>query len=355
MYGVILAGGSGTRFWPLSRKKIPKQFLKLFNERTLLEDTIQRLTPLIPGERIIIVTTAEYREKVKEIVKDVPEENIIIEPAGRNTAPAIALAAFRLKDKKDEVMGVFPSDHLILDESKFRKVLNVASDLAKSSGCLITLGMKPDRPETGYGYIELGKFFDKRRDINIFQVRRFVEKPDLRRAKLFLRRGNFMWNSGMFVWRIDVFLEELRKHLPDIYSGIQRGVRFNKNGVFEIDSKVYQSLSGISVDYGIMEKSDRTLVIPADIGWSDLGSWSTLAGVLKQDENGNVVVADGIYMQGVKNSLFYAKDKFIAGIGIEDLVVVSSGNAILICKKSNSQEVRNVVEFLSRENKEDLL
>lgn len=355
MYGVILAGGSGTRFWPLSRKKIPKQFLKLFNNKTLLEETIERLTPVIPEEKIIIVTTKDYRDKIKEIVKGIPPQNIILEPAGRNTAPAIALAAFKLIDKEKEVMGVFPSDHLILKGMRFSRILSIAEKIAKSSECLITLGMRPNKPETGYGYIEHGKVYERRNGITVFNVKRFVEKPDIKKARAFLKKGNFMWNSGMFIWQIGVFLEELEKNLPEVYYGIKRGMKRNKNGQFEVNEKIYKSLPNISVDYGIMEKSRRTLVIPGEIGWSDLGSWSSLSEILAQDKSGNAIVANDAYLHGVKNSLFFAKDKFIAGIDIEDIILVSSGDAILICKKNSSQEVKRIVNFLSEKKKEELL
>lgn len=355
MYGVILAGGSGTRFWPLSRKKLPKQFLKLFNNKTLLEGTIDRLSPLISRERIIIVTTREYRDKIKEIAKGVPAENIILEPAGRNTAPAIALAAFKLIEREKEVMGVFPSDHLILESKRFLRILSIAGKIAKSSEYLITLGMKPERPETGYGYIELGNIYKEGDGITVFNVKRFVEKPDQEKAKAFLKNGNFMWNSGMFIWRIGLFLKELEKNLPEVYYGIKKGMKFKKNRVFEVDEKIYRSLPAISVDYGIMEKAERTLVIPADIGWSDLGSWDSLADIFKKDESGNSAVADGKCLLDVKNSLFYAEGKIVAGIGVEDLIVVDSGNAILVCKKQRSQDVKKIVNFLSEKKKEEFL
>jgi mannose-1-phosphate guanylyltransferase len=355
MYGVILAGGSGTRFWPLSRKKLPKQFLKLFDNRTLLEKTIQRLSPLIPPEKLIIVTTEKYRHKISEIVKDIPAENIILEPAGRNTAPAIALAAFKLIDKQEEVMGIFPSDHMILKDRMFCRILLVAEKIAKSSRHLITLGMKPDKPETGYGYIEVGKIYKREKGIAVFNVRRFVEKPDLKKAKAFLKNGNFMWNSGMFIWQVGVFLKELEKNLPEIYYGIKKGMKRKKNGQFEVDEKIYKGLQNISVDYGIMEKAGQTLVIPGEIGWSDLGSWDSLADVLEKDKSGNTVIADGECLFDVENSLFYANGKFVAGIGVRDLVVVNSDNAILICKKNSSQDVKKIVNFLNEKKKEEFL
>ncbi len=355
MYGVILAGGSGTRFWPLSRKKLPKQFLKLFNNRTLLEETIERISPVIPRKKIIIVTTEEYRNRIRNTVKGISPDNIILEPAGRNTAPAIALAAFKLIKEKEDVMGVFPSDHLILDKRRFIRILSIAEKIAKSSEHLIAFGMKPDKPETGYGYIELGNVYKKGRGITVFNVKRFIEKPDIRRARAFLKNGNFMWNSGMFIWRIDVFLKELERNLPEVYYGIKNALKRKKNGRFEIDEKIYKGLPGISVDYGIMEKSERALVIPAEIGWSDLGSWDSLAGILKKDESGNVVVADDKCLIDVKNSLFYANGKFVAGIGVQDLIVVSSENAILICKKNSSQDVRKITNFLSEKRREEYL
>lgn len=355
MYGVILAGGSGTRFWPLSRKKIPKQFLKLFSERTLIEETVNRLLPLIPAEKILIVTTEEYRKRILEFVPFISPKNIIVEPVGRNTAPAIALAAFKLSDKHGEVMGVFPSDHLILKGKQFRTVLSLAEKVAKTSKHLITIGMKPDKPETGYGYIEMGTLYLKKNGLSVYSVRRFVEKPNPKMAKVFLAQKNFMWNSGMFVWRIDVFLKEVEDKLPDVYYGIKKGIKINRNGICEIDRKIYEGLQTISVDYGIMEKSRKTLVIPADIGWSDLGSWASLAEVTEHDEGGNSIIAGGGVMYDVSNSLFFAKDKFVAGIGVKDLIVVSEGNAILICRKDRSQDVKKIVEYLKREGKEDLL
>lgn len=355
MYGVILAGGSGTRFWPLSRKKIPKQFLKLFSERTLIEETVQRLSPLIPKERIIVVTTEDYARDIKRILKGVPPENIIAEPTGRNTAPAIALAAFKLSRNDNEVMGVFPSDHMITNKDAFIRVLSVANEIAKGYDKLVTLGMKPDKPETGYGYIELGSIFKKSGGFSVYKVKRFVEKPDLEKAKAFLRDGNFMWNSGMFVWRVGTFLKELEKQLPSLYRGIKDGIKIKKGGDFSIDKEIYSKIESISVDYGIMEKSEDSLVIPADIGWSDIGSWPSLAELLTRDDSGNAVIANGAFMHEVKNSLFFAKDKFVAGIGVEDVIVVSAGNAILVCNKNRSQEVKRIVEFLNSTKKEEFL
>ncbi|HEY4716442.1 MAG TPA: mannose-1-phosphate guanylyltransferase [bacterium] len=355
MYGVILAGGSGTRFWPLSRSKTPKQFLKFGSKRTMIEETVARLSPVIPIEKIIIVTTEEHRKKIRKILKDIPGENIIIEPAGRNTAPAITLAALRLKSQSQEVMAVLPSDHVIMNADKFCRVLTFLENIGKCADSLLTIGIEPARPETGYGYIESGRVFQKDSQFTAYRVKRFIEKPDRKKAESFLRKGYYYWNSGMFVWKIAAFVNAMKKYLPDVYSKAKEAVSCGSKEKIIVDPGIYKEIPSISVDYGIMEKAKNTVVVPVDLGWTDVGSWSSVGDILLKDKNGNVAISNDSLLMDVKNSIFFAKGKFVAGIGIKDLVVVDSNDAILICKKDMSQKVRDLVNMLKSGKKEKYL
>ncbi|SNB44667.1 mannose-1-phosphate guanylyltransferase [Geobacter sp. DSM 9736] len=358
MYIVILAGGSGTRFWPLSRKKHPKQLMSVFGGKSMLQRTVERVLPLDP-KRILVVTNAlQARETAAQLegVHGVPVD-IIEEPVGRNTAPAIGLAAAIIgRHDTEAVMVVLPADHYILDEDKFRATIARARGTALN-GYLVTLGITPDRPETGYGYIEADR---KLRGEGPYPVVRFVEKPNLDRALQFLEAGNFYWNSGMFIWQVKVILEEIERHMPDLHAALAK-LDFSRD-VWELaDLKpqieaIYPDIRSESIDYGVMEKAQEVEVIPADFGWSDVGSWRALPEVIEPGETGNVVInAAGEVSVDSRNCLAYGGGKLVAFVGVEDLVVVDTDDAVMVCHAERAQDVKKVVEELERRGKSEYL
>jgi mannose-1-phosphate guanylyltransferase len=358
MYAVIMAGGKGTRFWPKSRESMPKHLLDIVSEKTIIQETIDRIIPLIPAENILIVTGVSHAEELMRQVPHIPEENIIIEPVGRNTAPCIGLAALHIKrSSPDDVMVVLPADHLITDAARFRYLLSTAAEVAAQGDFLITIGIQPTYPETGYGYLEQGILKETIKDEDIFRVKSIREKPDLEQAKVFLEKGGFYWNSGMFLWRADTILRAIKRWLPDIHKGlsqIESVIGTDKEK--EIVEHVYNKIPSISVDYGIMERADNVLLIRGDFGWSDMGSWDALWEVLKKDEHGNAAHGRAFFI-GVdaKNSLIQSSRKLVALVGVEDLIVVETKDSLLICKRGRSQDVRAVVEHLNTKNMKEYL
>lgn len=340
-YAVILAGGTGTRFWPFSRELEPKQFMQIIGDKSLLQDTVRRIEGLIPSKNIYIITNLKYFYEVKHQVAHfgIPDKNIILEPQGKNTAPAIGLCA-RLISKfdKDACLAVLPSDHFIKNTQNFKKCLKKAVNLAKE-GMLVTLGIRPDSPSTGYGYIKVKKSKD-----GYFAVEKFLEKPDLPKARAYFKDKNFYWNSGMFVWKASVFLDEMRKYLPKLHS-LLRAIRT----VDDIE-KVWPKIDSISVDYGIMERSDRIALIPADFYWTDLGSWDAVNALLPKNKKGNVIQADCLDLDSCGVSVFSRGNRFISLIGLKDLIIADTPDALLVCDKHKAQDVRKVVELL-RSNK----
>jgi mannose-1-phosphate guanylyltransferase len=356
MYAVIMAGGRGTRFWPKSREKLPKHLQDILGKRTLIQETVDRIGPLIPVKNILIVTGANHSDVIKQQLPNLPEENIIVEPVGRNTAPCIGLAAMHIKKKNPEgVMFVLPSDHYIGDEEAFRRTIAIAGEMAQRGNHLLTIGIKPTDPETGYGYMEQGEAAAAIRGEEIFQVKSFREKPDIEQAKTFLENGGFLWNSGMFVWKVSTILNKIEKLLPDLYKSLKEiedalGTDSEKN----IISKAYKEITPISIDNGIMESSGKTLLVRGDFGWSDIGSWSALWEMWDKDENGNAVKGRFVGIDS-SNSLIYSPDKLVALVGVEDLVVVETADSILVCKKKASQDVKKLVEMLEEKNMKEYL
>lgn len=337
LYAVILVGGSGTRFWPLSRKEKPKQFLNITGDGTLLELTLKRIRPLIPADRVILVTNKLFRKEILAHAKraGIPRRNILWEPEGKNTAPAILWAANVLHKRDPEaVMAVLPSDHLIANNRAYLNILKEAVQLA-ARDYLVTLGITPTRPDTGFGYLKTRKMTSGRQ--NILKVEQFTEKPSLLKAKQFLRYKNYFWNSGMFIWKASVIQKKFEQFLPETYHALK-----NKINV----SAVWPSLKGISIDYGILEKADNVVAVEAkNIGWSDVGSWDALAELIAGDENGNVLNGN-VRILGAKELLVMGGKKVIAAIGCEDLIIVDTADALLICKKGQSQNVREIVKEL---------
>ncbi|MCF7857898.1 MAG: mannose-1-phosphate guanylyltransferase [Candidatus Cloacimonetes bacterium] len=351
MIALIMAGGVGTRFWPLSRKAKPKQFLNIVSNRSMIQMTVDRLQPEIDLKDIFIVTAAPQAELIKSHLPELPEENIICEPFGMNTAPCIALSASYLSRKYDKTktMVILPADHIIASKNDFLASLKRGNETAKLD-YLVTFGIKPNYPATGYGYIEGGKQIDK----NSFSVKQFKEKPDLKTAEKFIKAGNFFWNSGMFMWKIETILKAFEKYLPEITSLLQDiNFKWNQQGLKVDFSREYARMPKIPVDIGIMEKADKRVVIPVDYGWNDAGSWKALYDISKKDHNGNVLKCDSEVINS-RNNYIYSK-KFVSLIGIENLVVIESEDALLIADKDSSEEVKEIVENLKKKKKSELL
>jgi mannose-1-phosphate guanylyltransferase/mannose-6-phosphate isomerase len=357
MYGVIMAGGSGTRFWPLSREKMPKQLLKIGGEDTLIQQTVGRMQPLIRLEDLFIVTNASLSDTIGHQLSSKFNRswdgNFILEPQAKNTAPALGLAALHLERVDPEsVMVVLAADHFIKKSGEFLNFVQKAADAA-GHGYLVTLGIKPDRPETGYGYIRSG---DKCPETDgVFRVRAFVEKPDLETAKEYVRDGSYYWNSGIFIWKTKTLLSQIEKHHPVLHQGL---VHIRKNIGTDLEaeaiSDVFKKLESISIDYAVMEKTDLAVVIPADIGWSDVGSWTALDDVSERDASGNVISGNVVDV-GSRDSIIYADKRLIATIGLKDTVVVDTPDATLVCSKDKAQDVKKVVDELKKRKGEEHL
>ena len=352
LYAVVMAGGKGTRFWPLSRETFPKQFLRLTGDNTLLQNTINRLNGEVPPENFLIITTRHQGDLVRWQTGDtLPAGCTVMEPQGRNTAPAIALAAFKIRKRnKNALMLVLPSDHHISDTGAFKTAVKKAGAAARE-GNLVTFGVVPSRPETGYGYIKAGKSIGK----GIYKVERFVEKPGRKEAQSFLKEGSFFWNSGIFLFRVRDILAEMKKYMPELYnafSKIEKSLDAEKEE--EALKSVYASIEGESIDYGIMERSKRVAVVKAGFGWSDIGSWSALDEVMERDGAGNVVTGNAVSVDA-ENSIIFSSGRLVASIGVKDMVVVDTSDATLICPKDRVQEVKQLVERLKEEGKNEYL
>lgn len=352
MYIVILAGGSGTRFWPLSRRKTPKQLITVLGDRSMLQRTVERVLPLNP-KRILVVTNALQAEETSRQLREFQERiriDIIEEPMGRNTAPAIGLVASIIaRYDPDGVMVVLPADHYISDEDEFRNVVQSGREPALN-GYLVTMGIVPTKPETGYGYIEAEAAM---RGQGPYPVKRFVEKPSLDKALEFLASGNFYWNSGMFIWRADVILDQLLAYMPKLSSALA-GLVFSEDIWALEDLKpqigaIYGKIAGESIDFGVMEKADNVVVVPADFGWSDVGSWSALPEVIAADSGGNLMIdAERAITIDAGGCLVHGGGKLVALVGVRDMIVVNSGDALLVCAKDRAQDVKRVVEELEK-------
>jgi mannose-1-phosphate guanylyltransferase len=351
---VILAGGAGTRLWPLSREDKPKQFHDLTGEGTLLEATINRLLPLNP-DICIIATSGRYEGMSKDEIKKIGiKGKVLIEPSPKNTAPAILFSALYLSKLFDEsIMIVLPADHYIKRSEIFIKTIKSAIREANKD-CLVTIGIKPEFPETGYGYIKAGKGSG-----NVLRVESFVEKPDRNTAEKYLKKGDYFWNAGMFIWKTSVILKSFKELMPDLYNSFMPlmelnadKIALNKGKIRTIKEKIFSSIDAISIDYGIMEKAENKVVIPADFGWTDLGSWNSIDEIIMPDECNNRCPgkANSIFVSSNNCSVF-SEGKTIALVGVENLVVVESGNNILVINKNNNQDVRKVVDIIKSRNK----
>lgn len=349
---VIMAGGRGERFWPKSRNSCPKQFLSLTSDReTMIQKTVKRLRPLVEAEDIYIVTNAAYRSLVKDQLPDVPEENILAEPCARNTAPCIAFAAAVIGRKYDDaVMLVLPSDHLIGYENIYVKTLKKAVSVAEQGKNLVTIGITPTYPETGYGYINFG---DEAGDA--YKVERFVEKPDLPTAKQYLASGKYLWNSGMFVWKISSVMENLKEFMPDIYEGALRiGESFGTDSFEETLVKEFTAFTSESIDFGIMEKASDIYTIPGSFGWDDVGSWLAVERINETDDDKNYVDGDVITVDSKRTTICGGK-RLVAAIGTRDIIIVDTDDVLLVCSKNNTQDVKKVIAQLKEHGRNELI
>lgn len=351
---LIMAGGRGERFWPKSRRNLPKQFLSLTDDgKTMIQLTIERILPLVDVKDIYISTNNDYRSLVLEQLPNIPEENILCEPIGRNTAPCIGLGAIHIANKyEDAIMMVLPSDHLIKYTSMFLTTLKDACDVAEQDNNLVTLGITPDYPETGYGYIKFNPNLNVGR---AYSVERFVEKPNLEKAKEYIASEEYLWNSGMFMWKVSSILKNIENFIPDTYKGLLK-IK-DSIGTPEADSileKEFTNFNSISIDFGIMEKAEHIYTIPGTFGWDDVGSWLAVERIKKTNEMGNVVDGNIITINS-KNCIIQGSNKLIATIGIKDLIVVDTDDATLICEKDSSADIKKVLENLKICNRNEYI
>ena len=353
-YPVILAGGRGTRFWPLSRKRRAKQLLALDGKKTMIQQAVSRLLPLAALKRFWVITNTDLRREVCAQLPELEKKQVIAEPVGRNTAPAIGLAAFILQRlDPDAVIGLFPSDHVIADETRFRKNLQRGIEIAAAGENIVVLGIRPTRPETGYGYIETGAEYKA----GALQVRRFTEKPDLERATGFLAAGNYFWNSGMFLWRASTLINALREHLGKTAAVLDKiAASFGTRDFSGRFRRLYSKCENISVDYAVLEPRSakgeslsKIYCIPADFGWNDLGSWTALHEhqlAKRNPENGNLISGESIFTLNAEGNYIHAPGKFVAAVGVRNIVVVETDDALLITTRDQAQEVGRVVKYL---------
>lgn len=354
---VILAGGSGTRLWPRSRQALPKQFLDLTGQGTMLHETYARLAPLVPPQRMLVVTNQQYVELARQQLPELPPGQIVGEPAPRGTAAAVGLGAILAQHlRPDAIMASVHADHLILKPERFRAALAAAAEVAER-GALVTLGIQPTFAHTGLGYVEHGEPMAPADGHPVFRVVRFTEKPDLATAQRFVADGSHSWNSGLFAWRVDRILAEFRQHLPELHAGLSEiGQALGGPAADQTLQRVFPTLPQQTIDYGIMERAAEIAVLPVDIGWTDIGSWGTLLEVLEGDEAGNVVRgADPVFTLDTRNTLIYTAGRMVAAIGLEDMIVIDSGDALLICPKERAEGVRQVVDWLKQTGRERYL
>ncbi|UCE08787.1 MAG: mannose-1-phosphate guanylyltransferase [bacterium] len=351
MYAVIMAGGVGTRFWPRSRLKQPKQLLKILDDKTMIQATVHRLDKIISKDQIYIVATESQMEEIKKQLPFLKQENLIVEPKGKSTAPCIGLTAIILKQRDPEaVMAVLPADHRIRNEELFRKVLSAAEIVASKRNCLVTIGIHPTYPSTGYGYIQVNGKVDEVNDIDVFKVKTFAEKPDLTTAQRFLTSGDFLWNSGMFVWKVNVILEEIEESLPELYDGLLEIERYlGTASQDEVIKKVYCQIKSISIDYGVMEQSENVYVLKGEFDWNDVGSWEEIYKMSPHNEENNVIIGNH-FTKDTKGCLIDSSDRFIATLGVDNLIIIDTDDALLVCRRDMAQNVKDLVDAMKRKN-----
>ncbi|MCF6332195.1 MAG: mannose-1-phosphate guanylyltransferase [Draconibacterium sp.] len=355
---IIMAGGIGSRFWPLSRTAKPKQFLDIFGiGRTFIQQTYDRFSKLIPTENFLVVTSIKYKKLVLEQLSELAEDQVLLEPLRRNTAPCLAYAVYKIKTKNPNAnLIVAPSDHVILKEEEFIRQIKNGLEFTKENNALLTLGVKPNRPETGYGYIQVKKKVEFNDLDNLYKVKTFTEKPDEQMAQVFVQSGEFFWNSGIFIWSLPSIIKAFNTHLPNVSSLFEKGMNlYNTNDEVHFINKTYSECPGISIDYGIMEKAKNVFVLTADFGWSDMGTWGSLYENREKDTEGNVISGDNILTYNTKNCIVNISDRKVAVLqGLDGYIVAESNETLMICRKEDEQQIKQFVTDV-RINKGDSL
>jgi mannose-1-phosphate guanylyltransferase len=356
LYFVIMAGGRGTRFWPRSRTKRPKQLLDIVGSKSILEQTIDRLLPITDWEQIFVVTEVSQAEAVKDLLPDLPKTRLIVEPLGRNTAPCIGLAAIILEQiDPSAIMAVLPADHYIAQVPSFQETLLAAAQASQTGDYLITLGILPTFPETGYGYLEQGKKITESKGHGVWEVKAFHEKPDRPKAVAMLKSGRFFWNSGMFVWTVSSILNQMSLLTPAMYEELIKLKKFLGTPQWEEALRAgYEAMENISIDFAVMERADKVLMLVGDFGWNDVGSWEAVYQLQPKDEKGNFLYGPVMVLDS-QGCLVHSPQKAVGLIGMKDLIVVDTPDAILICPRERAQEVKKIVELLEAQRKFELL
>jgi mannose-1-phosphate guanylyltransferase len=354
-YALIMAGGFGTRLWPLSRRDRPKQSLALVGGRTMFEHAVDRIAPIFQPEQIFVVTGAEHVDSLAAQAPELPRENFIVEPQGRGTGPAIGLGAIHLlRQDPEAIMAVLTADHFIVDADRFCQVLTAAAQVA-ADGHLVTLGIAPSFPSTGYGYIKQGESLGRAEEFPVYRAERFTEKPTLETALHMVESGEYSWNSGMFIWRVGRILEEFQRQMPDFYVQLaQVETTLGGTGYQPTLNRVWPEVVKQTIDYGVMEGAEDVAVIPVDIGWSDIGSWTSLSEILPTDREGNTIVGPHVGIDTRETVIFGGK-RLITTIGLEGMVIVDTEDALLVCPRDREQEVRAIVRQLDREDRGEYL
>lgn len=353
IHAVIMAGGVGSRFWPRSRKKKPKQVLNIFGSNTLLQETVSRISTLVPPANILIVTTRDLTGHIKQQLPKFSGENFVIEPVGKNTAPCIALAALRLqKSDPEAIMVVLPADHLISDKKRFVSCVEQAIKAAEQDDSLVTIGITPTQPETGYGYIQFD-VNDKKRT-GAFGVKTFAEKPTLETAQRFLTSGDFLWNSGIFIWSVKRILSEIEKSLPELHAALSEINKLQEPDKEIQFEHIYGGLRPISIDYGVMERASNVAVVKGDFSWSDIGNWAEVYRLSPKDDTGNVNL-NGHVLLDTYNCLVDSSDRLVATVGVQDLIIINTADALLICHRDHAQDVKRIVEYMERRQMDEYL
>ena len=356
IYSLIMAGGSGTRFWPRSKVKKPKQFLNILGEDSLIQETIHRFTTFTDTENIYVVSNKSQAEVLEAQTPMLPKENLIYEPVGRNTLPCIGLAAmFAEKENPDGIMVVTPSDHLIQNNELFRDTVLAGAKIAEEKDGIVTIGITPTYPATGFGYVQTSKDITGNESIKQFKVERFVEKPDAPTASKYLEQGGFYWNSGLFIFKVSVFIEAIEKFAPELYKDLRKiQAEIGLPSFDKTLDTIYRAVESISVDYGIMEHATNLYLVEGNFDWNDLGSWESVYQVNPKDENGNAGSGDAIF-QDSKNSFIHTDNGLIALVGLDDVIVVQDGNTTLVCPRNKAEDVKKIVDQLKSNNKNEYL
>jgi mannose-1-phosphate guanylyltransferase len=347
-YCVIMAGGRGERFWPLSADNMPKPFLKILGDKTLIQLTVERIGRILPREKIFIVLGKPHVSVARDQLPELPSKNFLVEPEGRDTAACIGFAAISIQEIDSKaLMIVLPADHFIPDEERFTKTVVFGMDIANKESCLVTIGIHPSRPETGYGYINARKKILSSDRGDCFRVERFIEKPDAQRARQYVSEGTYFWNAGMFIWKVEAVLAGIARHMPDLFTGllnIQKALAERNEERF---AEIYTSLVRKSIDYGLMEKADNVLMVPGEFAWDDVGTWSSLLRVKDLGEGGNYCSGD-IYSIDTKDSVMYSDGATVGAIGLSNVIIIASKDGILVCNADRAQDVREIARLVEK-------